>query len=300
MQLINLRRWSMDKNLIQGTPEWLEMRKTHIGASDSPIIMGVNKFKVSDGRKKDIYMLWEEKLGIKEYSCKNANTQYGLKNEAKAKNIYEKMTNNLVLPKVVFHPEISYMMASLDGIDFEGEIFVEIKNCNAEDHDTARRGLVPVHYYPQVQHQLACTGLEKMHYFSFHKEEGIIVEVCRDEKYIEELIQKEKEFWRCVQEKIPPNFTREWKEMTQSVEIKAKHIFFLKEQIKKAQKEAQDILEEILQETQGEPFYGEEFRVILQPRQGNINYSLIPELQNIDLNRYRSESSSYWMVKKNS
>lgn len=290
----------MDKNLIQGTPEWLEMRKKYIGGSDAPIIMGVNKFKTSDGRVKDIYMLWEEKLGIKVHSSKNSQTQYGIKNEGIARKAYEKSSMNLVVPKIVFHPEVSFMMASLDGMDLGGEIFVEIKNCNSEDHELARKGKIPTHYYPQVQHQLACTGLEKMHYFSFHKEEGIIVEVERDEEYITKLIQKEKEFWRCVEEKTPPNFKPEWKEMTESVEIKAKHIYFLKEQIKKAQKEAQEILEEILKETQGESFYGEDFRVIQQSRQGSVNYSLIPELQGIDLNIYRSDPVTYWTVKKNS
>lgn len=290
----------MDNKLIQGTDEWLEMRRQYIGASDAPIIMGVNKFKISDGRKKDIVMLWEEKLNIKTYSSKNANTQFGIKNEDKARDIYESMSYRLVLPRIVFHPEISFMMASLDGMDLDGDIFVEIKNCNAEDHELARQGKIPVHYYPQVQHQLACTGLEKMHYFSFHKEEGIIVEVFRDEKYIEELIQKEKEFWKCVEEKTPPKIERTWKKMSESLEEKAKKIYELKNQIKEAQKEAEVLLAEILSEAEGTEVYGEKYKLVQQTRKGNINYSLIPELKDKDLEQYRSESTSFWMVKKNS
>ena len=34
-----------DKRFIQGTPEWLEFRRTMVMASDSPVIMGVSPWK---------------------------------------------------------------------------------------------------------------------------------------------------------------------------------------------------------------------------------------------------------------
>lgn len=289
----------MDKALVQRTQEWIEMRRNYIGASDAPIIMGVNKFKVADGRVKDVGMLWEEKLNIKTYECKNSQTQYGIRNEEKARDVYEKMTHNVMVPNVVFHSTHSFMMASLDGVALDGEIFVEIKNCNAGDHELAKQGKVPEHYYPQVQHQLACTGLQKMHYFSFHNNEGVIVEVKRNEEYINQLIEKEKQFWKCVQEKTPPPMDVSWKNMDASLAAKAKQIYGLKNQIKLAQEEAQKLLDEIISEAQGRDIYGEEFSVIKKVRQGSINYSLIPELQNKDLNIYRSDPSTYWVVKKN-
>lgn len=289
----------MDNALVQRTSEWLEMRRNYIGASDAPIIMGVNKFKVADGRVKDIGMLWEEKLNIKTYGCNNSQTQYGIRNEEKARDVYERITHNVMLPKVVFHPTYSFMMASLDGLALDEEIFVEIKNCNASDHELAKQGKVPDHYYPQVQHQLACTGLQTMHYFSFHKNEGVIVEVKRNDEYITQLIEKEKQFWKCVQEKTPPEVEVRWKKMDTSIETKAKQIYGLKNQIKIAQEEAQKLLDEIIQEAEGMSIYGEEFSVIQKVRQGSINYSLIPELQNKDLNIYRSDPLTYWVVKKN-
>ena len=46
----------MDRKNIQGTSEWLENRKNHIGASDAPVVMGVSPWDTP-------YKLWENKLG---------------------------------------------------------------------------------------------------------------------------------------------------------------------------------------------------------------------------------------------
>src|SRR5438445_8712067 len=49
----------------------------------------------------------------------------------------EKITGHFFLPQVKFHNSISYMMASLDGIDPEGKYIAEIKCPNREDHSIA-------------------------------------------------------------------------------------------------------------------------------------------------------------------
>ena len=43
------------KELVQQSEEWLEFRRSRIGASDAPIIMGVSPWKTH-------YKLWVEKI----------------------------------------------------------------------------------------------------------------------------------------------------------------------------------------------------------------------------------------------
>jgi len=43
--------------LRQNTPEWLEVRKTKLGASDAPAILGISPYKTA-------YQLFLEKMGL--------------------------------------------------------------------------------------------------------------------------------------------------------------------------------------------------------------------------------------------
>ena len=189
----------------QNTQEWLAMRKKYIGASDAPIIMGTSKFRLPDGRYKTPHLLWQEKLGLLDLSTDTTATRYGKQMEEPARQAYEKLTGVFTAPEVVYHTSVQYMMASLDGLSMDRDIAVEIKNCNAEDHELARKKRVPKHYYAQVQHQLACLNHDVMHYFSFHKGEGIVIEVKRDLEYVDKLYEAEQKFWSCVENLEEPD-----------------------------------------------------------------------------------------------
>ena len=64
--------------LEQNTEEGFEFRKTKIGSSDAPIIMGESPWKTPQ-------QLWEEKMGLKESSYENAAIQRGKQLEAQAR-----------------------------------------------------------------------------------------------------------------------------------------------------------------------------------------------------------------------
>ena len=187
-----------DQRLIQGTPEWLEFRRTMIMASDSPIIMGVSPWKTP-------LQLYHEKVdGV--VSLKSSSMQRGHDLEDEAREFFEKLTGHFIAPKVIIDTD-GWLGASLDGINDEG-ILVEIKCVNKKDHEMALDGKIPEKYYPQLQHQMYVCRLPQMFYFSYspnHKETWAIVKVKRDIEYIAKLMGKLHKFYQCIVNKTPPD-----------------------------------------------------------------------------------------------
>lgn len=267
----------------QGTQEWLDVRKSYIGASDAPCVMGVG-FKTP-------LQLWEQKVGLKEDEPENYAMRYGKAMEPIARKAYEKHTNNLVTPEVIFHPQHKFMMASLDGINFNGDVILEIKCTNEEDHNLAKKGKIPEKYWPQLQHQLDCCPEAVLHYWSFHKECGVLVEVNREEGYIKDLISKESEFWEKVQTFDPPSLSEkdythisspEWN----SLELERIEIDKMKKQLKKRDEENKLSLLKI---SEGQSALGRRIKLTVYHEKGRVDYSSIPELENVDLDAYRKK-----------
>ncbi len=111
------------------------------------------------------------------------------------------MTDNIVFPdQKIVHPQFSWIRATLDGLDMDGKVMVEIKCAKKSDHILASMQKVPPKYIAQCQHQLLTKELETMDYFSYHKQEGIIVKVARDQAYIEKMFELHRIFWDEVLE----------------------------------------------------------------------------------------------------
>ena len=287
----------MKRNLIQGSNEWLDMRKKFVCASDAPIIMGVSPFKRSDGFRKTPHVLWMEKLDLLPAETETVAMRYGKEMEEPARQSYEEKVGDFFTPKVCFHKDINYLMASLDGISIDGKKIVEIKNANAKDHALAKTKKVPDKYYPQLQHQLGCIGLDGMHYFSFHKGEGVIVEVERDDNYLEEMYAKEKDFWDCVTNfKAPPLTDHDYRERDKVWYKQASRVLGIKQQLKTLEKEEKEAESALRTMSQGQSSFFDDLRYTSSIRKGNVDYKKIPELEGIDLEIYRKPSSSMWTL----
>lgn len=105
------------------------------------------------------------------------------------KNIEESRNLAATLMKTKHYQPFDWMMASLDGIDIDGQAILEIKCPGPSDHELAKAGKIPEKYIPQLQHQLAVTGLKLAYYFSFDGTDGVIVEIERDEIFIAKIIE---------------------------------------------------------------------------------------------------------------
>jgi putative phage-type endonuclease len=181
----------------QNTQEWLDFRKGKIGASDAPVIMGLSPWMTP-------LELYNEKVLGKERPS-NWAMERGKELEPKAREMMEKMLLIKLEPKVVTHPEHEWMIASLDGISEDGKTAVEIKcPSSIASHLKAMGSEIPDHYQCQMQHQMAVTGLKKMIYGSYFQGECEVIELARDEKFINSMIKKEKEFFDMMMNKTPP------------------------------------------------------------------------------------------------
>lgn len=260
--------------------EWLLWRRNGIGSSDAPVIMNGSHFGDNLLKK------WEEKV-LGKVKADNIYMKHGRDNEEPARRAFESLLNTSVFPVNVESSSTGWMRASLDGIDVNGKVLVEIK-CpkNKDDHLAGVNKKVPEKYIAQCQHQLAVTGLPGMYYFSFYNDEGAVVEVVRDDKYIEELFSKEKEFWDMVLSKEPPVV---YLDMAGNLEWKksATQLLKLREKKKALEDQEEIVIVSLKSLSQGQSARGYGIEMQKQKVKGAVDYSKIPQLQGVDLEAYR-------------
>ncbi len=138
-------------------------------------------------------------------------------------------------------------------------------------------------------------------YYSFDGVNGEIIEVQRDQDYIDKLIKKETEFYRCMMEFEAPPLTdkdyierddEEWKISVLNWMQAKKDLKILETQEKLAR-------ENLLSLCQSNSSKGCGVKVKKIIRKGSVNYSEIPELKNVNLNLYRNESKEIWQILEN-
>ena len=186
----------------QRTPAWHAWRDGIIGGSDAPAIMGVSPWTT-------IHKLWELKTGRREPQRDNPAMARGRAMEDEALEAWSAHTGEFAAPICVQHEEFAFVGASLDGATFDGGLLVEIKCPGEKDHGSAAEtGQVPAKYWPQVQHQLACVPeAEMLHYWSYrpmHATPHVLIEVKRDQAYIDDMLEREILFWEAVKGDYPP------------------------------------------------------------------------------------------------
>jgi putative phage-type endonuclease len=277
--------------MIQGSQEWHEFRKNHIGASDAPIIMGASPW----GTK---YSLWLEKLDLATPRPSSPAMKRGIDLEDLARKEFKDVMGVDVFPKVLTHAVYPWMSASMDGISKCGNVAVEIKCPGSKDHSLAMEGIIPDKYFPQLQHQLAVCGLDMIYYLSFDGEEGIILKIHRDMDYINNLIELEKAFYDCVVNLIPPELedrdfltqnSAEW--IALALEYK-----LVTMQLKELERKQNELKENLCGMSGQHNSIGGGIRLQKIAKKGSIQYSNIPQLSDVDLEKFRKSPSSYWKI----
>jgi putative phage-type endonuclease len=190
-------------DLEQGTESWIQWRKTGIGGSESGSVMGVNPYC-------DAYELWQRKLGLLPEVEVNDAMQRGHDLEPIARQIFE-IETGIKMPAACYEQlgTYSFLHASLDGISIDERLILEIKCPGLKTHSEALSGKLKPYYYSQIQHNLVTTGAELCYYFSYTDVDDVepwkIIEVRRDEEYIQRLLEREQKFWQHIIDEIPPD-----------------------------------------------------------------------------------------------
>jgi putative phage-type endonuclease len=178
-------------NLEQGSLLWLSYRQKHIMATDAGVILGLNRFK-------DTHQLWQEKMGFVEPEPINDFMTRGQALEPVARGLLCEQVGINFEPIVIESDQFPWMGASLDGISDDRTCICEIKCMKINKHLQVSQDNIDLCHYAQMQHQIACTNAKVVFYASYHPdapEPLTIIEVYPDKKYIENMIEMEKEFF---------------------------------------------------------------------------------------------------------
>ena len=186
--------------LVQGSAAWHEHRAHFRNASETAAVMGISPWQTP-------YQLWQVRTGRLTVATTPAMA-HGTAMEPKARAAYENRTGLVMQPLVLTEGDYS---ASLDGITLEGDRIVEIK-CPfkgrvSELWKTAQSGTVPEHYRVQIQHQLMVSGAAIADLFVFDGDEGLLVEVGRDEVTLEAIRAAWDGFQQYLDTDTPPPLT---------------------------------------------------------------------------------------------
>lgn len=200
--------------------EWLEARKTGLGASDAGTIIGVNKWKSNVD-------LFREKTGLKEAEdiSHKPQVQLGHDEEPLIRALFalENPKYEVIYEspyKMIFHDTHKFLFCTPDGELTEKATGrrggLEIKTTEIQRPEQWKEwdNRVPQTYYAQTCHQMLATGWEfvvlKVRIRYWRDGELRIAErqytIKREEARndMDYILEKEIEFWNCIQERRCP------------------------------------------------------------------------------------------------
>lgn len=283
--------------------EWLNWRK--IGSSDAIVIMGAapRNWQINTP-----YKLWQQRINGTQ-SEETAAMQKGKFYEEEATKWAEDHLGILLeRQKTVTHPENDFMTATLDAVSYDGDTVVEVK-VSREVFRQIDAGHVPATYYPQIQHQIEVQRASKFYLIAYLPDEdgngcqGICTEVKRDDKYIADLIKKEKIFWECLKSYTPPEFTSwDYEEREDSLWEQAAFEFLMlekeMEQFEEIKKKRDEFRDRLIELANGKNSKGRGIKLTQSFPKGRVNYEAIPELKLVDLDKYRAPAQERWTISK--
>ncbi len=178
-------------SLDQNTPEWLQWRIKHVTATDAPKILGLDRWT-------GIHDHWMKKMGFIEPEPVNEFMKRGTALEPVARQLLCEQLDIHFEPVVIESDQYPWMGASLDGISPDRSAICEIKCMKLNKHLQVSEDNIDPCHYAQMQHQLACSGAKLAVYASYHPdapETLTMIQIYPNKEYIENMIEKEKEFY---------------------------------------------------------------------------------------------------------
>ena len=275
-------------NLEQGSQEWLDARKDHFCASEAPAVMSVNPYFPRNPTE-----LAKQKLGYVNTFVSQAMKE-GHRLEPIIRQQVEDQTEIGFMPAVMVKDKY---LASLDGINFDGDIILEIKapQSNNATVKWAMEGRVILAHQYQIQHQLMVSGADKCIYAVRNPEDGQII-TC--DVFPDQILQKKlKQAWADFQ----PLMELTEDELKTSEPLPADLAPAVETYLKgKAlAKQAADIMKtaqaEILADLDASKSYeNDKIRISRRQRKGSLDKTALGA--DIDLAKYMKPATSYTVL----
>jgi predicted phage-related endonuclease len=186
-------------NLVQGSPEWLEFRLHHFGASEAAAMLGLSK------AVKRTELLHMKHTGTaKEFSdwVQENILDKGHEVEALARPIIEMTLGEDLYPMVFSRGKMS---ASCDGLTMLEDIAWENKQRNKALYESIAKGVLPDEHMPQAQQVLMVSGASLLKFScSDGTEEGTVtMDVLPDPAWQQHLIDGWTQFEKDLAEYVP-------------------------------------------------------------------------------------------------
>ena len=186
--------------------EWLKFRKGGLGGNDAPIVLGVSQY----AGPLDLYAV---KSRLVEDKSQTELMAWGKRLQKPLKEGYEEETQRLVMDQGIHtfvNKKYDFMRYSTDGLIpmdppngnpwiFEAKCtgYLTVKDL-AEDF--------PLAWEVQVQHGLFTLGLQKASFAILVNGNKLLwKDIDRNDSFIEQMVEKEMEFWERVKSGTPPD-----------------------------------------------------------------------------------------------
>jgi len=271
-------------NVEQGSQEWHDLRaKYYKTASRTPVVLGLSPFsKIEDLAK-------ELKHGIKPYY--NNAMRRGNELEPMVRELANKHFNDVFEPAVGVNADF---LASLDGINFDGDTIIEIKVSEHTYHEL-KNGKIPEYYKAQMLHQMFVFEAKKSYLVAYS-------ELNNDIAVSDAVLDDAVWFWDML------NAWHQFDDFMESYELPAQQemtdkkwksicskLIKINEKKKKLEAEEKQYKEQLIELSKGVKSIG--CGVMVYPiNKNNIDYKKLIEDKKIDVEPYKTSSTS-WGVK---
>jgi putative phage-type endonuclease len=286
----------------QLSAEWFDARKGRITGSRIGAVLGLSPYSTRADVMREMV---REYFGAEREFSGNVATAYGSDRESAAKADYELMTGQKVQEVgLIVHPVHDWLAASPDGLvgDDGG---VEIKCPYSGKLKTLAE---QPHYEAQIRLCMEVTGRSTWHYYAWTDGRDHLETVAREYEWfplvLPNLAAFMNEFHGITQdsEKAAPylapkamDLSRDarWQEAAFDYKNAKARLEAATEDLEHAKK----VLIEIAADCNATKAVGCGVQAYQSERKGSINYSSVPGLKGLDLEPYRSKSTSYWTIK---
>ena len=256
--------------------------KQYRNASETAAVMGLSPWTTP-------HELWLIKTGRKVVE-ETAPMRHGTQMEPAARAAFEEVIGLIMQPQVVVEGAYS---ASLDGITLNGDTILEVKcpfkGQASELWQTVTAGIVPEHYRLQVQHQLMVSGATRAHLWVFDGNVGINTLIYSDESTFDCIRVAWEAFQPFLDSDTPPPLTE------QDTKVRTDHAWSeaaeayrgWKDVVDEAQVKAEVAKAKLMELATHSREAGYGVSVTRYWKQGSVEYKRVPELIDVDLEKYR-------------
>ncbi len=278
----------------QGSEDWLKWRKGLLTATDAPMLLGASPYVTP-------YKGWQRKTGQIQEQQETEAMRRGKRDEPIARDWFNQEYGLDMQPCCIESDIYNFLGASLDGLSKCGKYILEIKSNGDQYHFGLQRGGLPDFHLMQMQHQLLCTDnkAEMAYYVSINKGEKVVKEVYPDKAWIDEYLPLAKEFWRkVVFMETPEMSNKDYRDMSLNLEWNdfAQNYRKICEQISLLEETKESYRKQLIKLCAEDSCYGTGVKVLKRLTKGRVDYESIPELNNVDLEKYRKSSTSSWAI----